>query len=559
MVEETVTIAIKANVEAFKKAMNEAKQSVGKTGKSIKDKAGEMSDSMKKAGEGDKKKAGFSGFAESIKGISPVTDKAIGAVDDMKERFSKAGKAGKVAMGLAAVAVAGLAIMIAVKLGQAILNTTGKLAKMADPVRFEKASSKMQESTKKLKTSIGALASPIFEWMANAISAIADALTWVVEKVMQFVGILQGLFGISSKNNQSIGDMADSMEEAGAAADAGLASFDKLNTLDVGEMGDMEQAEKMAKLMEEARKSGAELAKKFSNVFKPLTDFFDKLKNLDLKKIWEDFKAWAIEAWDGIVEYFGGIWESIKTTVLGLWDSFTEKVTGAWDWVLTKATGIWASVKGFVLGPWDSFKKKVSEAWEACLDCAKENWNKIKTFVFGIWDKIKEYFLGKFKEAIETLKTLFNGLWGGVKAAWDVVYAPIRSAVDWLVSKVKWLLDKIDSAKNAISGAVGSITDKAGGFFGGVADKVGGALGFANGGVFQPNDPKLVMVGDNRSEKEVISPLSTMKQAFREAVSEMGGGSRGTTEITLTMDGKVLARAIYDDIQAEGNRRGTVT
>lgn len=587
MVEETVTIAIKANVAAFRKAMNEAKQSVSKAGKSIKEQAGEMSDSIKKAGESAKKKTGFSAFTESLKGISPVTDKAIGAIDDMKGRFSKAGKAGKAAMGLAGVAVAGLAVGIAVKLGQAILDVTGKFAKMADPVRFDQASSKMQESIKKLKTSIGTLASPIFEWMANAVSAIADALTWVIEKVAQFVGILQGLFGISSKNNQSLGDMADNMDEAGASADAGLAAFDKLNTLDVGEMGDMEQAERMAEIMEEARKKGAELAKKIKDFFKPLTDFIDMLKNLSLEEIWENFKEWAIEAWDSIVEYFTGIWETIKETVLGLWDSFvekvteawdwlltkateiwesvkefvlglwdsfTEKVTEAWDWVLTKATEIWDSVKGFVLGLWDSFKEKVTEAWDALLTKAKDTWESVKTFVFGIWDKIKEYFLGKFNEAVETLKGLFEGLWNGVKAAWDKVYAPIKSAVDWLVDKVKWLLDKIEGAKNAISG----VTDKVGGFFGGIADKVGGALGFAEGGVFQPNSPQLAILGDNKSEPEVAAPYSMIVQAVGDAMSKMGGFGGGVFEVPVSIDGRVVARATYDYMELEKARRGAI-
>lgn len=591
MVEETVTIAIKANVAAFKKAMNEAKQSVSKAGKSIKDQADGMSESIKKAGESAKKKTGFSAFTESLKGISPVTDKAIGAVDDMKDRFSKAGKAGKAAMGLAAVAVAGLAVGIAVKLGQAILDITGKFAKMADPVRFDQASSKMQESIKKLKTSIGTLASPVFEWMANAVSAIADALTWVIEKVAQFVGILQGLFGISAKNNQSLGDMADNMDEAGASADAGLAAFDKLNTLDTGEMGDMEQAERMAELMEEARKKGAELAKKIKDSFKPLTDFINKLLNLNLGEIWENFKEWAEDAWDSILEYFGGIWESIKTTVLGLWDSFTEKVTAAWDWLLTKATEVWEqiktfvlglwdsftekvteawdwvltkstevweSVKEFVLGLWDSFKEKVTDAWNALLSTAKTTWESVKEFVLGIWDSIKEYFLGKFTEAIDGLKSLFDGLWDGVKAAWDKVYAPIKSAVDWLIDKVEWLLDKIDSAKNAVSGAVGGIADKVGGFFGGIADKIGGALGFAEGGVFQPNSPQLAILGDNKTEPEVAAPYSMIVQAVGDAMSRMGGFGGGVIEVPVSIDGRVVARATYDYMELEKARRGAI-
>lgn len=596
MAETEVTIAIKANITDFKNKMKQAKQSVGDAKKGIEKEGEKISKTVENIGGKmslkDRIKESLGSFASSIGELSPTLSKAQSSVQGIGDKFKSAGKAGKVAMAAVGVAIAGLAVGIAVKLGQAILETSGKFAKLYDPVRYDQAMSRMQNSTKKLKTAIGALASPIFDWMSKAVSAVADAFTWLIEKIMAFVGILQGLFGISLKSNQSLGDMADSTEEASAAADAGLASFDKLNTLDVGEMGDMEEAAKIEEIMENARKYGADLARKIKEFVKPLTDFIDKLKNLDLKKIWEDFKAWAIEAWDSIVEYFGGIWESVKETVLslwdsftqkvteawdwlltkateiwntistfvlGLWDSFTEKVTGAWDWVLSKATEIWESVKGFVLGLWDSFTQKVTEAWQACLNRAKENWEAIKTFVFGIWDKIKEYFLGRFNEAIENLKTLFNGLWEGVKAAWDKVYAPIKSAVDWLIGKVEWLLDKIDSAKNAVSGAVGSFTDKVGGFFGGIADKVGGILGFAEGGVFQPNSPQLVMMGDNKSEPEVAAPYSMIVNAVREAVSGMGGFGGGTIVVPVSIDGREVARASYDYLEIEKARRGSIS
>lgn len=591
-----VTIAIKAVITDFKNKMKQAGKAVGEAKKGIEKEGEAINKTVENLGGkgslGRRLSTMLDDVASSLGDLAPGLSKAQSTAKGLGDKFKKAGKAGKLAMGALVTAVAGLAVAIAVKLGQAILDATGKFAKMYDPVRYDKAMTRMQTSTKKLKTAIGALASPIFEWMSKAVSAIADAFTWLIEKIMALAGILQGLFGISGKTNESLGDMADSTEEASAAADAGLASFDKLNTLDVGEMGDMEEVAKIEEIMENARKYGADLAKRVKEFVKPLMDFIDKLKNLDLGQIWEDFKAWAIEAWDGIVEYFGGIWESVKETVLslwdsftqkvseawdwlltkateiwntistfvlGLWDSFTEKVTGAWDWVLTKATEIWESVKGFVLGLWDSFKEKVSEAWDALLSKAKSTWESVKSFVFGIWDSIKEYFLGKFDEAIEALKGLFEGLWSGVKAAWDKVYAPIKSAVDWLVDKVKWLLDKIDAVRNAVGGAVNKVTDAVGGFFGGIADKVGGVLGFAKGGVFQPNSPQLVMMGDNKSEPEVVAPYSMIVNAVREAVSGMGGFGGGTIVVPVSIDGREVARASYDYLEIERARRGNIS
>lgn len=61
-------------------------------------------------------------------------------------------------------------------------------------------------------------------------------------------------------------------------------------------------------------------------------------------------------------------------------------------------------------------------------------------------------------------------------------------------------------------------------------------IGYATGGVFQPNSPKLIMVGDNKREREVISPLSTMKEAFASAMAENGTSRGGNTYITVRTD-----------------------
>ena len=124
------------------------------------------------------------------------------------------------------------------------------------------------------------------------------------------------------------------------------------------------------------------------------------------------------------------------------------------------------------------------------------------------------------------------------------------------MEKIEWVLDMIDSAKNFLGG----IGDGIGNAVGGVVNGVKGLLGFADGAVVQPNSPFPVIVGDNTREPEVISPLSTMRQAMMEAIAASGGStgaSSGTMELTINLDGKKLARMLYDNIQTEGIRRGS--
>ena len=53
------------------------------------------------------------------------------------------------------------------------------------------------------------------------------------------------------------------------------------------------------------------------------------------------------------------------------------------------------------------------------------------------------------------------------------------------------------------------------------------------------------ILGDNNRETEVVSPLSTMKQARIEALQESGIGAQGNSgDIVVTIDGREVFRAV---------------
>lgn len=83
-------------------------------------------------------------------------------------------------------------------------------------------------------------------------------------------------------------------------------------------------------------------------------------------------------------------------------------------------------------------------------------------------------------------------------------------------------------------------------------------LGYANGTVVPPNKPHLALFGDNTKEPEIVSPISTMKQAFTEAMIEMGGNFGGSnTEVVLEIDGREFGRAVVEQGNRESRRIGT--
>lgn len=81
--------------------------------------------------------------------------------------------------------------------------------------------------------------------------------------------------------------------------------------------------------------------------------------------------------------------------------------------------------------------------------------------------------------------------------------------------------------------------------------------GYATGTVIPPSiSPFLGLLGDNNQETEVVSPLSTMKQAMIEAMSESGLGGGGTFHIHLDVDGKEIASVVKQQSDIYKRRTG---
>ena len=61
------------------------------------------------------------------------------------------------------------------------------------------------------------------------------------------------------------------------------------------------------------------------------------------------------------------------------------------------------------------------------------------------------------------------------------------------------------------------------------------------------------MLGDNKREPEIVSPLSTIKQALKEALAESGGTGGGEVHVHLEGDAKgifkLVKKAEYEDYQ----------
>ena len=177
----------------------------------------------------------------------------------------------------------------------------------------------------------------------------------------------------------------------------------------------------------------------------------------------------------------------------------------------------------------------------------KEKWleifNGLKDAMFSTIENIKSWFtLDKWKEMGGNL---YNGLAGGINNAIDGIQNLVNTAIDFFNS----IIDGYNSIAEEVP-FMSTIDNISTVDFSKYKLKVpklaSGTVVPANNGEF------LAMLGDNKKETEVVSPLSTIKQAIKEVMSEMG-----QQNLTATVPVYWNGEKIYEQIEKVKARRGS--
>ena len=150
-----------------------------------------------------------------------------------------------------------------------------------------------------------------------------------------------------------------------------------------------------------------------------------------------------------------------------------------------------------------------------------KNWDTISAKAKELWTNLKTGFLG----AVETIANAFVDLRNKIADVLNKIQIDIPDWVPGLGGKsIGFNIPKADYVTLRPHGGAG--------------------VHLAQGTVVPPNMSEfLAVLGDNNRETEVVSPLSTMKEALYEALEQFGGGNRNQ-EIVLNLDGREFLRAM---------------
>ena len=328
--------------------------------------------------------------------------------------------------------------------------------------------------------------------------------------------------------------------------------------------------------------SGLPMITQFATeVMATLMPLFTVVKDL-FDRIWRDAVAPALalitQIWTDSIDTLYGVWqeyghpifeairEAIRDTgeVLNdIWDKYIKPV---FDTFMDVADRLWTNhikplmqhflefgakliqvaldiYNNMILPMVSWFADMLGPGISGALQVITEAFGALGAFISGIIDGILLVLNG-------ILDFIHTGFTQGWDKAWSNVGDIFKGVFNGIIQIAENAINFVIDSLNKLSFDVPDWVPFAGGeHFGFSLDRVR-LPRLASGTVVPPRAGEFAAIlGDNNREAEIVSPVSAMKQAFKEAMAEMSGGEGGDIHLTVNLDGKV----VYDDV-VERNR-----
>ena len=270
---------------------------------------------------------------------------------------------------------------------------------------------------------------------------------------------------------------------------------------------------------------------------------FDGLQE-NLATTWDTLKTNAGTKWEEIKTSIGTSVENVKSSVETKWEETKSNLATTWDTIKSNAGTKWeetkATISGVVEGlrvdtesKWETIKSNLLTTWDNIKINAGGKWEGIKSTIAGVVDGLKSDTESKWSTLESNTVSAFEGIKSGIINAFSTVSGFIKSPINSIISLVESMVNKII---DGVNGAIDTLNNFSIEVPSGVPAIGGKKWGFnigklssisiprlANGAVIKPNQRFLAELGDQTRGVNIETPLDTMLDAFRGALSEYNG------------------------------------
>lgn len=197
----------------------------------------------------------------------------------------------------------------------------------------------------------------------------------------------------------------------------------------------------------------------------------------------------VIQNWGSIVQWFQGVWETMKQVFEAVWNGiiifFTEKIPQAWQSLVEIFagipewwSGIWGKVSEIFGQIWmqmmenpvlSAIVEMILQLWNSCMESLSLIWNTIQMVALTAWELIKNTILGPVLLLCDLVRGDFDKLradaeqiWNNIKNAANTIWTVLKNLVVNLASNLKnSVVVIISGLRDVIAGLWEAIKEKA--------------------------------------------------------------------------------------------------
>ena len=307
-----------------------------------------------------------------------------------------------------------------------------------------------------------------------------------------------------------------------------------------------------------------------NNIFKPFINGFKSAFGIHSPStVMMEMGQYLMEGLrNGISNFISSVitkFAEIKDKIITKWDETKQKTQEKWSSIKSGLESTWTAVKTSAGEKFQAIKETVSTRWNETKSSTESAWGSIHSTLATKWEEIRSNATAKFtaiKDSIvaawKTLKsetsTIWNGIWGAMKSVINTILGGVESMVNGVINALNRMISALNNLSFDIPDWIPGIGGESFGLDIPTVSKVH-LPRLASGTVVPPRAGEFAAIlGDNKQETEVVSPLSTMKQALMEALAESGVG--GNRQVVIRFEGNLaqLGRVLKPVIDAENNR-----
>ena len=536
--------------------------------------------------------------AQQIEKIKTASDRASKSIRKMGDsaKKSKAGfNIGLKSILKYAFGIRSLFVLIN-KLRSAMVEGFKNLAQFNDGVNpTNTALSNLKSALTQLKNSFAVAFAPILTVVEPILTRLISLLSTAMNYVGQFFAALTGAstFTKAIKVQENYAKSLNGTAAAAKKAKGSLASIDELNNQskqnnsgasgtvspnDMFEVAPIESkiaglASKLKSILDPIRES---LQNWFKNIdFQPLINSFEKLKkaiepladNIGKGLLWllenvlEPLGSFVIE--DSLPAFFNLLasaveacnkaFEVISPYLKEIWDDVFAPFAAFLGETFVKILNDVADFFAYLAEVFKSKSDQIGVIFtflKQMLEQSALKWKAVIQFITGMLKPFLTAVANIIGDIIDVLAGLIKFITGVFSGDWKKAWEGIKDIFKGVFNAI---VDIFESVVNMIIGGINNIDIDVPEWVPGLGGKHFGfnlatlSLPRLASGTVVPRQSRefAAILGDNNRETEVVSPLSTMKQAMVEALQESGYYRQSESgDIVINIDGREVFRVV---------------